>query len=152
MPSANDDDLDDLLTRIHVARQRPGWRRRLLDATGPVTSVSTVRVLRAVEQAQLRVGTASVKDVAEYAGVEHSTASRMVAGVVASGLVSKASSTEDQRRCDLVLTESGREALAALTDRRRRAVAELVADWPDADVDHLVMLLDRLAARIEATT
>jgi DNA-binding MarR family transcriptional regulator len=148
VPHSHYDDLDELLTRIHVARQRPGWRRRLLEESGPVTSVTTLRVLRAVERCQ-QVGGASVRDVAEYMAIEQSTASRTVAAVVASGLLTKTSATDDQRRCVLVLTDVGRKALAEVTDRRRKLVAETIADWPDADVDTLVSLLDRLAQRFE---
>lgn len=142
------DHLDELLTRIHVARQRPSWRRRLLD-TDTVANLSTLRVLRAVEQAQQTADGASVSDVAEYMAVEHSTASRTVGAVVAAGLLTKEYATDDQRRCVLVLTDVGRKALAAVTDRRRELVAETIADWPDADVDTLVTLLERLTERFE---
>lgn len=142
--------LDELLTRIHLARQRPAWRRRLLDKGGPVTNVSTLRVLRAVEECERAGNGASVGDVAEFMAVEHSTASRTVAAVVATGLLTKTSSPDDQRRCELVLTDVGRRALAAVTDRRRDLVADAIADWPDAEVDILVTLLGRLAERFEA--
>jgi DNA-binding MarR family transcriptional regulator len=148
MPLSRYDQLDELLTRIHVARQRPSWRRRLLDEAGPVTNVSTLRVLRAVEHCQ-QTGGASIRDVAEYVAVEHSTASRTVGAAVAAGLLTKTSATDDQRRCVLVLSEVGREALARVTDRRRDLVAETIADWPDADVETLVDLLDRLTERLE---
>jgi DNA-binding MarR family transcriptional regulator len=143
------DDLDELLTRIHAARQRPNWRRRLLGGPSAVANVSTLRVLRAVEQCQQAGGGASIRDVADYAAVEHSTASRTVAAVVAAGLLTKRSADDDQRRCVLVLTDVGREALATVTDRRRELVAETIADWPDADVDTLVVLLGRLTERFE---
>jgi DNA-binding MarR family transcriptional regulator len=149
VPHSRYDDLDELLTRIHVARQRPGWRRRLLEESGPVTSVTTLRVLRAVERCQQVGGGASVRDVAEYMAVEQSTASRTVATVVTSGLLTKTSATDDQRRCVLVLTDVGRKAIAEVTDRRRELVAETVADWSDTDVDTLVSLLDRLTERFE---
>jgi DNA-binding MarR family transcriptional regulator len=148
MPHSRYDQLDELLTRIHVARQRPSWRRRVLDEAGPVTNVSTLRVLRAVEHCQ-QTGGASIRDVAEYVAVEHSTASRTVGAAVAAGLLTKTSATEDQRRCVLVLSEVGREALARVTDRRRDLVAETIADWPEADVETLVDLLDRLTERLE---
>jgi DNA-binding MarR family transcriptional regulator len=143
------DHLDELLTRIHVVRQRPGWRRRLLDGAGPVTNVSTLRVLRAVEQCQGKDDGASIRDVANYLAIEHSTASRMVATVVAAGLLTKTSATNDQRRSVLVLTNVGVEALATVTDRRREMVAEKISDWPDVDVDTLVALLERLTERFE---
>jgi DNA-binding MarR family transcriptional regulator len=143
VPPSRYDQLDDLLTRIHLVRQRPTWRRRLLDGAGPMANVSTLRVLRAVEQCPPDRG-ASIGDVADYMAVEHSTASRTVASVVAAGLLTKTSAADDQRRCALVLTEAGQDALAAVTDRRRSLVAETISDWPDADVDTLVGLLDRL--------
>jgi DNA-binding MarR family transcriptional regulator len=149
VPQSRYDDLDELLTRIHVARQRPSWRRRLLDGTSPVRSASTLRVLRAVEQCQQTGSGVSIRDVAEYMAVEHSTASRTVAAVVAAGLLTKTSATDDQRRCALVLTDVGRKALATVTGRRRELVAETIADWPYADVDTLVTMLDRLTERFE---
>jgi DNA-binding MarR family transcriptional regulator len=148
MPHSRYDRLDDLLTRIHVARQRPSWRRRLLGGAGAVTNVSTLRVLRAVEQHQQTEG-ASIRDVADYMGIEHSTASRTVAAVVAAGLLTKTSAADDQRRSVLVLTDAAREALAAVTDRRRELVAKTISDWPDRDVDSLVELLERLTDDFE---
>lgn len=149
MPPSRYDQLDELLTRIHVARQRPNWRRRLLDGAGPVTSVSTLRVLRAVERHQLLGSGASVGDVAEHLAVEHSTASRTVSAVVTAGLIAKSAAPEDQRRSVLVLTDAGQKALTTVTERRRDLVAEAVADWPGADVDTLVTLLQKLTERVE---
>ncbi|MFB1294093.1 MarR family winged helix-turn-helix transcriptional regulator [Mycobacterium sp. pW049] len=150
VPQSRYDQLDELLTRIHVARQRPQWRHRVLGTDGPVSNVSTFRVLRAVEQCQ-QTGGASIGDVAEFMAVEHSTASRIVAAVVAAGLLTKSFAHDDQRRCALVLTDVGRKELAAVTDRRRDLVADTVADWPESDVDTLVALLDRLTERFERT-
>lgn len=146
------DQLEDLLTRIAVARQRPSWRRRVLDQAGPVTNASALRVLRAVEQSELHGGGASIRDVADFLAVEHSTASRSVGAVVAAGLVTKTFATDDQRRCALVLTDAGRQALATVTARRRDLVAEMIADWPAENVDTLVGLLDQLTERFEGTT
>jgi DNA-binding MarR family transcriptional regulator len=148
VPPSRFDQLDDLLTRIHLARQQPVWRGRVLGTDGPVTNVSTLRVLRAVEQCG-QTGGASIRDVADFMAVEHSTASRLVATVVAFGLLSKSSAADDQRRCALVLTDIGRKELAAVTGRRRDLVAEIVADWPDGEVDTLVGLLDRLTESFE---
>lgn len=145
------DHLDELLTRIHVARQRPTWRRRLLAGADPVTNVSTLRVLRAVEHHQRNGAGASIGDVADYLGIEHSTASRTVSAVVAAGLLAKSSAADDQRRSVLVLTDIGVKALATVTDRRRELVAETVSDWAGEDIDRLVVLLERLTERFEET-
>jgi DNA-binding MarR family transcriptional regulator len=143
------DHLDDLLTRIRNARQRPAWRRRLFAGQDLVTTLSTLRVLRAVEECQRPGSGASVGDVSEYMAVEHSTASRMVAGVVAAGLLKKSPAEHDQRRCELTLTETGRRGLAKVTARRHQLVAEAIAHWPDGDVETLVVLLERLVVDLE---
>ena len=142
-------ELDELLVRVHTVRQRPGWRRRLIDDSGSVAGLSTLRVLRAVEQKEKSGQGASIGEVAEYMAVEHSTASRSVANVVAAGLLTKTLSPDDQRRCVLVLTDAGRKALSKVTGRRRQMVAETVADWPAEDVDTLVGLLERLVTDFE---
>lgn len=147
MPRYNE--LDELLVRVHTVRQRPGWRRRLIDDTGTVPSLSTLRVLRAVEQKEKTGQGASIGEVAEYMAVEHSTASRSVGNVVAAGLLTKTLSPDDQRRCVLVLTDTGRKALSEVTERRRQMVAETVAAWPAEDVDTLVDLLERLVTDFE---
>lgn len=148
VPRSRYDQLDDLLTRLHVARQRPQWRRRVLGPDSPVAGVSTIRVLRAVEQFE-EAGGASVRDVADFLAVEQSTASRLVAPAVAAGLLTKSSAADDQRRRTLVLTEVGRKELAEIAERRRELVAETVADLPDSDVDTLVELLGRITDRFE---
>lgn len=141
--------LDELLVRVHTVRQRPGWRRRLIDASGSVPTLSTLRVLRAVEQRAKAGQNASIGEVAEYMAVEHSTASRTVANVVAAGLLTKTFAAEDQRRCVLALTDKGRQALADVTERRREMVAETVAHWRESDVDTLVDLLEQLVTDFE---
>lgn len=149
VPQSRYDHLDELLTRIHVARQRPGWRRRILDGTGPITTVSTLRALRVIEESESEGRGASIRDVAEYMAVEHSTASRTVAAITASGLVTKSFATDDQRRCVLMLTDAGREALSVVRHRRREVLAETIAHWPDGDLDDLLKLLDRLGDDFE---
>lgn len=141
--------LDELLVRVHTVRQRPGWRRRLIDPAATVPTLSTLRVLRAVEQREKAGQPASIREVAEYMAVEHSTASRTVTGAVAAGLLTKTLAAEDQRRCMLALTDAGRKALAEVTERRRDMVAETVAHWADDDVDTLVDLLQRLVTDFE---
>ncbi|AZG47640.1 MarR family winged helix-turn-helix transcriptional regulator [Gordonia insulae] len=146
--SVNANSLDDLLSRIHRARQLPGWRRRLFAGQQMVDSLATVRALRAVEQHAGESG-ASVRDVADYMAVEHSTASRTVAGLVSRGLLSKHSHENDQRRCVLALTETGRKELRDITRRRHEMMAETVQEWSDRDVETLIELLGRLSVDLE---
>lgn len=90
-----------------------------------------------------------MRDVADHMAVEHSTASRTVAGLVSSGLLSKYPSEHDQRRCVLVLTDAGRKELRGITRRRQEMMAETVQEWSDGDIETLIELLDRLAVDLE---
>lgn len=146
MNDATLDDLDDLLVRIRVAQQRPEWRRRLMSGSAYQLGLSELRVLRAVE----RRSDASIGEVAEDLGIEHSTASRAVTQVVRTGFLVKSSSPRDQRRTSLEVTEIGRQALRDMTMRRRAMVAEVIADWSDADLTSLTTLLARLADDFES--
>jgi DNA-binding MarR family transcriptional regulator len=149
VPSENFDHLDDVLARIHAARQRPSWRRRLFEGSGAITSVSVLRALRAVERCEQSGASASVGDVADYMAIEHSTASRLIGRIVELGLLIKSSAPDDQRRCLLVLTERGRQGLTEITARRRQLVAEAVIEWPADELETLLSLLDRLADDFE---
>lgn len=149
VPASRYNDLDELLVRVHTVRQRPGWRRRLIDGQGAVPSLSALRVLRAVEQREKAGQGASIREVADYMAVEHSTASRSVTNAVTAGFLTKTLAADDQRRCVVVLTEHGRRALAAVTERRRELVAQTVRDWPADDVNTLVGLLERLVTDFE---
>ena len=107
------DQLDELLTRIHIARQRPSWRRRLLDAPGPVTNVSTLRVLRAVEQCETVGGRAPPSAMSPSTWPSNTRPpAASVATVVAAGLLTKATPPTINGGCALVLTDAGRKALA----------------------------------------
>lgn len=150
VPSEAFDHLDDLLVRIHATRQGRSWRRRLFEGQNTITSASTLRALRAVERGDS--AGVSVGDVAEYMAIEHSTASRLVGRLVELNLLAKTNSTEDQRRCVLALTDTGRKALGDVNDRRRQMVAEAVQNWPAGDMDVLLQLLDRLADDFERGT
>lgn len=144
------DILDECLARIYVARQRPSWRLQLFDGLTHLRSLSDLRVLRAVERCTASTGAASVRDVADALGIEHSSASRAVTGVVQAGFLDKTQSSEDQRRCLLMLTPLGERALAEATDRRRSMVGEHVAGWSAAELTTLTTLLGRLADEFEA--
>ena len=144
------EDLDDCLARIYAIRQRPAWRRRVLDDLKFVKSLTALRVLRAVERRTTAIVRPSVRDVAEEMGTEHSTASRAVASVVEVGFLVKSNDADDQRKCVLSLTDWGLEALSEATERRREMIAESATDWNLAEIGSLTSLLTRLADDLES--
>lgn len=73
-------------------------------------------------------GDAGVSAVAEHLGTSVPTASRIVAGLVDRGLLSRRSRGTDRRRVDLVVTAKGRDALdGARAGTLTRLEAELAA-------------------------
>lgn len=136
-------ELDDLLTAVRLAVQRPAYRRRLLRGLDIPGGISTLRMLRAVEILS-GPGAPSIKDVAARLAVEHSTASRGVDAAVRSGLLTKQPCTDDQRRARLALTSQGRRVLKKTSARRRELLEDVTEGWPAEDIARLIELLDAL--------
>jgi DNA-binding MarR family transcriptional regulator/catechol 2,3-dioxygenase-like lactoylglutathione lyase family enzyme len=116
------------------------------DGTGDVARVGHVLVLEAIDAA-LASGSAAIGDVAVELGLDRSNASRMLAGAVATGLVTKAVSPDDARRTELAMTSAGRSLLAAARTWQEEAFARLVAGWPAQDARQFAGYLQRLAAQ-----
>jgi DNA-binding MarR family transcriptional regulator len=85
----------------------------------------------------------TVGAVAERLEIDPSTASRLVGHAIDAGFVARHPSPTDARRANLQLTDSGRR-LKSVADRFRRAyLAELLADWTDAECTEFARLLIR---------
>lgn len=141
--------LDEAIHGFRVATQRPAYARAILDGLGFAGGVASLRVLRAAERLTSENRGPSIRLVATELGVEHSTASRLVDGLVKGGLLVKEVCGEDKRQARLTLTERGRSILEEATSRRRRIVAEITASWPPQDVATLAELLERLGSEID---
>jgi DNA-binding MarR family transcriptional regulator len=85
----------------------------------------------------------TVGAVAERLSIDPSTASRLVGHAIDAGFVARRPSPRDARRANLQLTDAGRR-LKAVADRFRRAyLAELLADWTEAERAEFARLLTR---------
>lgn len=142
--------LDDLLIRLRLAQTRPLYRRRMLAAFTELSGLGELRVLRTIERAGREGAETSIRDVSDYLGVEHSTASRAVRDVVDKGWAQKEVSTVDARRTVLQLTDSGAALLADATSRRLVVLEEATSDWSQEDLAMLAGFLERLASGFES--
>lgn len=88
----------------------------------------------------------SVKDLARYANLNKSQASRAAQALVTQGLVSKRDSPEDGRGVTLALTAAGREACARAMQLVHERNAEIVGCLSPTEQGQLSALLDRLVA------
>jgi DNA-binding MarR family transcriptional regulator len=81
-------------------------------------------------------------DLAAHYALDKSTVSRQVTALKRAGLIERRLAAEDHRVQVLHLTEAGTRILAQVTDRRRQAFRDRLADWPEEDLarfaDYLV--------------
>lgn len=144
--------LPDRLTRLELAfiRMRRLWeapalRRRFGERLGAHIDPSLARTLHAVSQTK---GDIAVRDAAAWLCVDASTASRMVDAAVTSGYLERRRSDDDRRRWVVTLTKSGADMLDRVRFARHEILAELVADWPDDDIEQFADMMERLAERV----
>jgi DNA-binding MarR family transcriptional regulator len=133
--------LDHALLEVRRLVNRPGYRRRLLGPLGRRVELSTVRVLHAVDQAQVPP---SIGAIATTLGIDPSTASRLIEQRVVEGLLERSPDVEDRRRSTLRLTDRGCELLDELAASRREMLSEVTRGWSAAERSELERLLGRL--------
>ncbi|WP_035812355.1 MarR family winged helix-turn-helix transcriptional regulator [Jiangella gansuensis] len=122
------------------------WRRvrrlsvdlaRQVDAGIEVASYGLLGAL--ADGGDLRAG-----DLAERFGLDKSTVSRQITQLEALGLIQRVPDPMDRRSRLIHVTEDGLVRVRALRAARGRWLGEALRDWPDADIDTLVVLLARL--------
>jgi DNA-binding MarR family transcriptional regulator len=156
---------DSVLVKIetalfHIRRvwAKPEIMRKLRDQgpSGRPVQTSSLLVVHAVAQlstdddaygaaaaAAEQAGDVTVGAVAERLSIDPSTASRLVGHAIDAGFVARSPSPRDARRANLQLTDAGRR-LKAVADRFRRAyLAELLADWTEAERAEFAGMLTR---------
>ena len=99
-----------------------------------------------------RLGPLRQSALADLVHADPSTVSRHVAALVEQGLVRRVPDESDGRASRLVVTDTGRTALARIRAEREAHLAQVTADWPAADLAALTRLfgrfLDDLTARL----
>jgi DNA-binding MarR family transcriptional regulator len=95
-------------------------------------------------------GPVRLSDLAPRLGVQVSTASRQVKELEQAGLVERTVDPSDGRASMLALAPAGKDALKKLRESWRRALVEVLQDWPEADRAALGALLTRLSADMVA--
>jgi DNA-binding MarR family transcriptional regulator len=73
---------------------------------------------------------ATIGLVAEDLAVDPSRASRLVADLVARGLVRREAAQDDGRKSVLTITDAGRAVLVAVKREKWRLMAQVFGDWP----------------------
>ena len=103
-------------------------------------------LVRLSEQGPIRLS-----ELAGSVELDLSTVSRQVRDLVASGLLTKDPDPLDGRASLLGLSARGAAVLEAVSDARRQARAEALADWSDDERSTLAHSLFRLADGLQTT-
>ena len=91
-------------------------------------------------------GAQNLVGLAEGIGVTPATATRMCDRLVKKKLIVRRAERGDRRQVRLVLSKSGLEIVATVTDRRRQEIERIVATVPNEEREVLVHALGRFAA------
>ncbi|WP_432494137.1 MarR family winged helix-turn-helix transcriptional regulator [Kineococcus gypseus] len=117
----------------HLVRARRG-----LTGAAPLPTTSALAVVH--EHGSLRA-----TEVADRLGLDLSTVSRHLAHLRADGLLETSPDPDDGRSQRLRVTAAGAEELRTRRERVVQALVQRLADWDDAEIDHLTRLLQKLA-------
>ena len=134
--------LDDTLVRLRRLWSSP---RQVIDHAGQPIEMSSILVVEACARGAARGSEVTVGDVAQFADVTPSTASRLVDRAVRANLLLRSPSHRDARRTVLQLTAAGRDLQRAARSARLGWLGSVVREWQDEDLATLVDLLGRFA-------
>jgi DNA-binding MarR family transcriptional regulator len=143
----------DDLTRIGDALAgvfRAGHASRLHERVAEEAGVAVDRT-GFVLLVKLKDAPARISQLADRIGLDVSTTSRKVAELEAAGLVTRAHDPLDRRAAVVSPTARADDLVARLRETRRRAFAQMLAGWDEADRARLADLLERLVDDIHRT-
>ncbi|MFI9756940.1 MarR family winged helix-turn-helix transcriptional regulator [Streptomyces sp. NPDC051963] len=125
-----------------IQREMTAFARRARASAGrmhPELSLVSYTLLGHLEES----GGCRATDLAAHYALDKSTVSRQVAALERTGLIERRLDPEDHRVQVLHLTEAGRDILAQVTESRRAAFRERLADWPEEDLERFAAYLER---------
>ncbi|MFF4474135.1 MarR family winged helix-turn-helix transcriptional regulator [Streptomyces sp. NPDC001599] len=128
-----------------IQREMTVFARRARASAGrmhPELSLVSYTLLGHLEERDGRRAT----DLAAHYALDKSTVSRQVSALERAGLIERRVDPDDHRVQVLHLTESGRQVLDRVTERRRAAFRERLADWPEEELLRFAAYLERYNA------
>ncbi|GAK71742.1 hypothetical protein RRU01S_20_00030 [Agrobacterium rubi TR3 = NBRC 13261] len=134
------------MTRMRLMIGRRVIGRMAIAKLAPGLDLSHIDVLDIVHRAETA---ATVGAIADAMRLDPSRGSRVVAEMVARGLLKREASQEDGRRSVIDITPLGHSILEEMRSAKISIVHEVVSDWPDEDVADFARLFDRFIGRLE---
>ncbi|MDQ0579181.1 MarR family winged helix-turn-helix transcriptional regulator [Streptomyces rishiriensis] len=128
-----------------IQREMTSFARRARASAGrlhPELSLVSYTLLGHLEES----GGCRATDLAAHYALDKSTVSRQVGALERADLIERRQDPEDHRVQLLHLTAAGRRILAQVTESRRTAFRERLAQWPEADLERFAEYLVRYNA------
>lgn len=124
-----------IIGRTAIANIAPG-----LD----ISHLDVLDVMRRIE------GEVTVGAIAEAMRIDPSRGSRLVADLVARGILRRDASQADGRRSLVVRTEFGDRLLAEIRAVKRTLLARVLEDWPEDELNAFSTLFEKFVSNFEA--
>ncbi|WP_105381786.1 MarR family winged helix-turn-helix transcriptional regulator [Neorhizobium alkalisoli] len=123
-----------IIGRTAVARIVPGLE---------ISHLDVLEVIRRIE------GEATVGAIAEAMRIDPSRGSRLVADLVARGILRRDASQADGRRSLLVATDLGESLFAEIRAVKRSLLAHVLEGWPEDDINAFSVLFEKFVSGFE---
>lgn len=135
-----------VMTRMRLMIGRRIIGRMAISKLAPGLELSHIDVLDIVHRASQP---ATVGAIADAMRLDPSRGSRVVAEMVARGLLKREVSQEDARRSVVIITPIGHSILEEMRSAKVNIIRDVVNDWPEQDVADFARLFDRFIGRLE---
>lgn len=133
---------DELVTALLTAsRALVGVSARSLATVEETVTIAQFRSLVILSSK----GPSTLAHLAGELGVSASTAQRQIDRLVGQALVTRIENPQDRREVVITITPAGKRIVDTATKRRRRAIADIVANMTTLDTDALIEALGAFA-------
>lgn len=136
----------EVMGRLRLLVGRRVISRRAIDNIAPSLEISHVDVLDAMRRID---GEVTVGAIADVMRLDPSRGSRLVAELVAQGILRRDASQLDGRRSIIVRTELGDALLAEIHATKRRLLEGMLEGWSDEELQAFAVLFEKFVSRFE---
>lgn len=138
--------VSEMLGRMRILIGRRIIGRTAIANIAPGLEISHLDVLDVMRRIE---GEVTVGAIAEAMRIDPSRGSRLVADLVARGILRRDASQADGRRSLVVRTEFGDSLLAEIRNVKRSLLARVLEDWPQDELHTFSMLFEKFVSSYE---
>ncbi|EUB95395.1 transcriptional regulator, MarR family [Rhizobium sp. CF080] len=138
--------VSEMLGRMRILIGRRIIGRTAIANIAPGLEISHLDVLDVMRRIE---GEVTVGAIAEAMRIDPSRGSRLVADLVARGILRRDASQADGRRSLVVRTESGDSLLAEIRSVKRSLLARVLEDWPEDELHAFSLLFEKFVSSYE---